>query len=172
MKHLTPTQRGALAEAGVAAAAIELGFNVLRPLCEGGRYDLAIDIEPTLLRVQCKLARRLGEVLLVNVRTNRYTPGGYVSTHYTPAEIDAVATYTPDLRQCHLVPVRELGDRSLIHLRLAPTKNNQSDGITWARDYELGVTLEKLRLEQARPCGDITQRWSDERGLSTMVLDR
>jgi hypothetical protein len=32
MRTLTPSQRGAIAEAAVAAAAIELGFTVLRPL--------------------------------------------------------------------------------------------------------------------------------------------
>jgi hypothetical protein len=78
--HLTPSQKGAAAEAAIAAMAIELGLTVLRPLCEGRRYDLVIDLEPTLLRIQCKLARRLGGVLSVRLQTNRYTPAGYVST--------------------------------------------------------------------------------------------
>jgi hypothetical protein len=78
--HLTPSQKGAAAEAAIAAMAIELGLTVLRPLCEGRRYDLVIDLEPTLLRVQCKLARRLSGVLSVRLQTNRFTPAGYVST--------------------------------------------------------------------------------------------
>jgi hypothetical protein len=136
MKHLTPSQKGAAAEAAITAAAIQLGFVVLRPLCEGRRYDLAIDLEPQLLRVQCKLARRQDGVLYVHLGTNRYTPRGYVSTSYTAAEIDAVAAYSPQLNQCFLLPIHEVAGRRAIHLRVDPTRNNQADGIKWARDYE------------------------------------
>jgi PD-(D/E)XK endonuclease len=55
---LTPSQKGAVAEAAITAMVIQLGLVVLRPLCEGRRYDLAIDLEPELLRVQCKMARQ------------------------------------------------------------------------------------------------------------------
>jgi hypothetical protein len=41
---LTPSQRGAAAEAHIAAAALSLGIPVLRPLYEGGRYDLVFDV--------------------------------------------------------------------------------------------------------------------------------
>ncbi len=64
MIDLTPSQKGAVAEAAITTAALELGLTVLRPLCEGRRYDIVIDLEPQLLRVQCKLARELDGVLL------------------------------------------------------------------------------------------------------------
>jgi PD-(D/E)XK endonuclease len=54
MSELTPSQKGAAAEAEIAAAAIRLDLVVLRPLCDGGRYDLVLDIGNQLLRVQCK----------------------------------------------------------------------------------------------------------------------
>ena len=66
-----------MAEAAITAAAIQLGLTVLRPLCEGRRYDLVIDLEPGLLRVQCKLARRIKGVLAVCLETNlRLDPTG------------------------------------------------------------------------------------------------
>ena len=43
---LTPTQKGNIAEAKLAAAAIELDIGVSRPLCEGQRYDLIFDLHP------------------------------------------------------------------------------------------------------------------------------
>jgi len=58
---LTPSQKGAAAEAHIAADAISLGIFVLRPMCDGGRYDLAFDVAGRLLRIQCKVARRMGE---------------------------------------------------------------------------------------------------------------
>jgi hypothetical protein len=150
MNELTPSQKGAAAEAAVAAAAIQLGLTVLRPLCEGRRYDLVIDLEPELLRVQCKLARRVSGVLLVSLQTNRYTPGGYVSTSYTAAEIDAVAAYSPEMNCCFLIPIGEVSGRRAIHLRLDPTRNNQAQGIKWARDYELGPMIDLLRTRNGR----------------------
>jgi PD-(D/E)XK endonuclease len=50
---LTSDQKGAIAEAAIARAAIELGIGVARPLADQ-RYDLIFDLRPRLLRVQCK----------------------------------------------------------------------------------------------------------------------
>jgi hypothetical protein len=142
---LTPSQKGAVAEAAITAMAIQLGLVVLRPMCEGGRYDLAIDLEPELLRVQCKLARQVSGVLSVRLRTNRFTPGGYVSTSYTAAEVDAIAAYSPELHRGFLIPIDEAAGRCAVHLRLDPTRNNQAQGIKWARDYEFASGIERLR---------------------------
>src|SRR4030081_3870993 len=134
MPGLTPSQKGAAAEAAVTAAAIELGLTVLRPLCEGRRYDLVIDLEPELLRVQCKWARRLDGVLSVNLTTSRHTPNGYVRTAYTPAQVDAIAAYSSHLGRCFLIPIADVAGGRAIHLRLDPTRNNQARGIRWADD--------------------------------------
>jgi hypothetical protein len=122
-----------------------LGLTVLRPLCEGRRYDLAVDLEPELLRVQCKLARRVSGVLSVRLKTNRLTPAGYVSTSYSAAEVDAIAAYEPELHRGFLIPIDEAAGRSAVHLRLDPTRNNQVRGIKWARDYELASAIARLR---------------------------
>jgi hypothetical protein len=135
VRDLTPSQKGAAAEAAIAAAAIELGLVVLRPLCEGSRYDLVIDLEPELLRVQCKWAQHLGGVVAVNLTTSRHTPNGYVRTAYTPAQVDAIAAYSSELDRCFLIPIAEVAGGRAINLRVAPTRNNQARGIRWASDY-------------------------------------
>jgi PD-(D/E)XK endonuclease len=81
----------------------------------------------------------------VCLQTNRYTPEGYVSKSYTATEIDAIGAYSPELRAGFLIPISELPGRRAIHLRLGPTRNNQSQRIKWARDYEFISTLERLR---------------------------
>jgi hypothetical protein len=148
MNHLTPSQKGAVAEAAMTAAAIQLGLVVLRPLCEGRRYDLMIDLEPSLLRVRCKLARRLSGVLSVNLQTCRYTPRGYVRTSYAASEIDAVGAYSPHLNRCFLVPIDLVAGRRVIHLRLDPAKNKQVERINWARDYEFQAVMQRLQQSQ------------------------
>ena len=55
---MTPNQKGAIAEAAIAWQATKLGFGVLKPLAEGERYYLVLDLRPRLLRVQCKWAVR------------------------------------------------------------------------------------------------------------------
>src|ERR1700685_1016096 len=96
MPDLSTSQKGAAAEAEIAAAAIRADLVVLRPLCDGGRYDLVIDIGEELLRVQCKWASRQGNVLTARCLTSRHTPTGYVRTSYSAEEIDAIAVYAPD----------------------------------------------------------------------------
>jgi hypothetical protein len=145
MENLTPSQKGAVAEARITGAAIELGLTVLRPLCEGRRYDLMIDLDPALLRVQCKLAQHRGGVLYVPLYTSRYTPRGYVRTSYTAEEIDAVVAFSPELQRCFLIPIDEVAGRSAIHLRLDATKNNQAEGVNWARDYDFAAAIDRLR---------------------------
>jgi len=143
--NLTPSQKGAAAEAAITAMTIELGLTVLRPLCEGRRYDLVIDLEPDLLRVQCKLARHLDGVVSVRLQTSRYTPGGYVTTSYTAAEVDAIAAYSSELHRGFLIPIAEASDRRELRLRLEPTRNNQARGIKWAQDYEFAAGIDRLR---------------------------
>lgn len=149
MRQLTPSQKGAAAEAAITAGVIQLGLTVLRPLCEGRRYDLVIDLEPDLLRVQCKLARRVAGVLSVNLKTNRCTPGGYVSTSYTSGEVDAIGAYSPELDRCFLIPIAEVAGRRAIHLRLDPAKNNQLERVRWADHYALDVMVTERQFRLA-----------------------
>ena len=136
MRELAPSQKGAAAEAALTAAAIQLGFTVLRPLCEGRRYDLMFDLDPELVRVQCKWARHVDGVLSINLNTSRLTPAGYVRTTYTPEEVDAIGVYSAEFGRCFLIPIAEVAEGRSIHLRLNPTRNNQALNIRWARDYE------------------------------------
>lgn len=133
MRDLTPSQKGAAAEAAITAEVIKLGLTVLRPLSEGRRYDLIVDLEPRLLRVQCKLARRLDGILAVHLQTCRHTPGGYVYTNYSAEEIDAVAAYSFELKQSFLLPIAEVAGMRGVSLRLESTRNNQARRVKWRR---------------------------------------
>ena len=143
MDQLTPSQTGAVAEAEIAAAVIRLKLLVLRPLSEGGRYDLLIDTGEHLLRVQCKWASRQGEVLSARRATCRHTPAGYRRSTYSAREVDAIAVYSPHTDCCYLIPIDEVEGRTGLSLRLSPTANNQARRIHWATDYELVASLRR-----------------------------
>ena len=133
------TLKGAIAEAAITMAAVELGFVVLRPLTEGRRYHLVIDIGPRLVRVQCKWARRRGTVVVIDTSTRRLTPHGYVSTTYEASEIDGIAAYCRELSRCFFLPMALVAGRRGLHLRLAPAANHQELAINWADRYPFGA---------------------------------
>jgi hypothetical protein len=133
------TWKGALAELKITTRAVELGIPVLKPVVEGLRYDLVLDVGHRLMRVQCKWAARKRGVLVVYTRTCRLTPHGYVRTTYDNEEVDAIAAYSPDTDCCYLVPIGDVGGRHLLHLRLVRAANNQEVAIKYAAQYELGA---------------------------------
>ena len=95
---LKSTDKGAIAEAAILAAVVELGVFVCVPFQEGRRYDLLFDIDDTLVRVQCKWGRLHRDVVVVQTGTCRHTPRGYVRTTYSVDEVDSIAVYCAALR--------------------------------------------------------------------------
>jgi hypothetical protein len=143
LSMLTTDQKGVLAEQAVAFEALKLGAGVFQPLGDE-RYDLILDLRPQLLRVQCKWAVQQGDVVVIRTRRCRRGPAGLIHRQYEPGEIDAIAAYCQDLDRCYLLPLEMSVGRAAVQLRLRPCRNNQLVGVHWARDYELGATLEKL----------------------------
>jgi hypothetical protein len=141
---LSTSQKGAVAELVIATEALKAGVFVLRPLVEGGRYDLIFDIDGRLHRVQCKFASVRRDVVVIPARTCRSTPRGYVRTTYSPGEVDALAAYCPETPSCYLVPIEELRGRGNVYLRLTPAKNNQEIAISYAADYEFHGAIAQL----------------------------
>ena len=139
MPDLTTDQKGNVAELAVAYAATKLGIVVFRPMGEGSRYDLIFDLGTRLLRVQCKWAPRRGEVVDVMCESRRRTIDGIRHRAYTPAEIDAIAAYCPELERCYLLPVALVANRRGVSLRLAPAKNNQRMGLHWAHRFDFSA---------------------------------
>jgi PD-(D/E)XK nuclease superfamily protein len=138
---MTTDQKGAIAELAIALTAVRLGIDVYRPVAEGGRYDLVLEIEDRLWRVQCKWAPRQGDVVVVRCYSSRRGPDGLLKRIYSPGEIDAFAAYCPELDQCYFLPYAFFESRTQVLLRLAPTQNNQSLGVNWASDYEFAARL-------------------------------
>ena len=68
---LTSNDKGNIAEAAIALEAIKLGIDVLKPVAEHGRYDLAFDLGLRVLRVQCKGGRLSGDVVHAHLRGYR-----------------------------------------------------------------------------------------------------
>lgn len=122
-----------------------LGLGVLMPMSEHGRYDLAIEIGRRILRVQCKWARKCGDVIKIGLATSRHTPlNGYLRSRYTAGEVDAVAAYCGELDRCYFFPIGLVEGRSALALRLAPARNGQRAAVNFACDYEFAGAVAQL----------------------------
>jgi PD-(D/E)XK endonuclease len=143
---LSSNQKGAIAEAEIAAAAIRIGVTVLKPLAEHGRYDLAFEIAPRLLRVQCKWAALAPDRSVITIRTggSRCTPNGYVLSAYAETDIDLLAAYCAELDRCYLLPASLVAGRRQIYLRLMRPRNGQQACINMAGDYEFAGAVAQL----------------------------
>ena len=141
---MTTNQKGAIAEAELFAAAVRLGVVVLRPFPENRRYDLVFDIDDRLVRVQCKWGALRGDLVVTRTSTSRHTPRGDVRTTYTAEEVDAIAIWCDALKRCFLLPIEELAGQSYLHLRIAPSRNNQRIGVRMAEDYDLANMITRL----------------------------
>ena len=137
--------KGNVAEAAIAAAAIRLGVDVIKPLVEHTRYDLIFDLRPRLVRVQCKWAPLKGDVIVVRLVSSWYTSGGdQIRTTYSADEIDAVAVYCQDLDRCYLLPVSLFDGMRGLSLRIAATRNGQRAGLHFAVDHLLEGAVAQL----------------------------
>jgi prevent-host-death family protein len=135
-------EKGNVAELAIAAEAARLGLSVLYPLTEHGRYDLGLGIADRLLRVQCKWARKIGDVVAVNLTTSRRGSSGYVRSTYAATEVDAVGAYCEEIGACYLLPIELVAGMQSIQLRLAPARNGQRAALNFAGEYRLGAVAQ------------------------------
>jgi hypothetical protein len=141
---LTTDQKGAAAESAIAHAAIKLGVGVYKPLFEGGRYDLILEISSTLLRVQCKWPPVQEGVVLVRCYSCRRAREGLRKRCYTATEVDVIAAYCAELNRSFLIRADRFDGRRELMLRLAPSRNNQRARINWADDFAFDARLRDL----------------------------
>ncbi|MEO6835636.1 MAG: group I intron-associated PD-(D/E)XK endonuclease [Candidatus Tumulicola sp.] len=104
-------------EAMVALA--RAGYIVSAPFGENSRYDLIIDKDGILSRVQ--------------VKTGRLRNG--VSCRSYAGEIEYFAVYCPGGDSVYLIPISEIAIGGT--LRVDPTRNGQEKRIRWASEYAL-----------------------------------
>jgi len=139
-------RKGLAAHLAVAQRLIELGFEVLEPVGNHLRYDLAyyVPADPgqraQLVRVQCKSARLSKDSTCLFF--NAYNLGGEGKRQRRGYHGDAeyFGVYSHELRKVYLIHVDAcpIGNASL-HLIDTDNKwkNQYSEGVRWAKDYEI-----------------------------------
>ena len=138
MRPRTKKEKGDFAELKVACDLRRRGYLIAIPFGEESSYDLVVDRDGRLERVQVKYADR-GDRSVIEVPCYSQTViNGKVRsvTPYTAKCIDWLAVYDVKTDRCFYIPARELGSgRTGFTLRFDPTLNGQRVGIRFAEEY-------------------------------------
>lgn len=126
--------KGDVAEAKVLADLVQKEYKILIPFGEDCKFDVVAYKGNKFTKIQCKYdgGRNEGVISVKCSSTNNW------NVHkYTPTEIDCIAVYHQPTDKCYYIPSSLLGKngRDELWLRILPTKNKQSKGIVWAKDF-------------------------------------
>jgi prevent-host-death family protein len=149
----SPNHLGSIAEAAITLEAIRLGVEVYKPASEHARADLIFGIGQRTFRIQCKSARRRGDVIAIRFVTSRHTPNGYVRTKYSSREIDFFAAHCRELDRNFLIPIDLVDGHSGLFLRLSPPRNGQRAAIQFAEDFTFAGAVAQLERAPAWHAG-------------------
>jgi PD-(D/E)XK endonuclease len=129
---------GLAAHTAVLNKLVSRGLEVLQPLSDDLRYDLAYYVEETaeLIRIQCKAGRYMPEIGCILFKNFNIT-GGRTGKRGYIGDAEYFGVYCEELNKTYLVPVGLVPNIREVHLRVMPSKNNQVKKVIWARDYEI-----------------------------------
>lgn len=138
-------QIGNIVELEVMLAFTRLGYSVSTPYGNSNRYDLVVDIDGQLLRIQCKKSTEEcdGDAFRFDTRNTHYYKGTTRHVYYDATEIDYFATINRG--KCYLIPVSECHRGMRLRHRISTLQNKN---INWAADYELEKVIARIKEGQ------------------------
>lgn len=118
---------GEISEAAITLALLKRGYSISKPIGENSRYDLIVEIDGKLNKVQCKTAKLKNDVVIAGisrvVRTKKN--GGYQKISYDNNDVDFFGIYCPDTNVCYLVPFAEC-PKTEIRFRVKPSSRKSA----------------------------------------------
>lgn len=142
MNELNSHFIGEITEQQVALEFLKLGYLVSKPLVTSSRYDFVVDINNKLYKIQVKTGTlKEDSYIEFSTSTSHTNTKGTKNLTYSEDEVDFFATIYNN--ECYLIPIQVCGKRAQ-RLRIIPTKNGQTKGITFAKDYHLKDIVKKL----------------------------
>lgn len=134
--------KGNLTELQCLAAFVEKECAVSIPYGDNSKYDFIAEIDKKLYKIQVKTSSLKDEgVIQFSCRCTHVNCSGVKNERYEPEDVDFFATYWDG--HCYIVPRSECSAQKT--LRFIPPKNGQTKGITFAKDYEIEVQINKLK---------------------------
>jgi len=133
---------GNITEIKVMSFFIEKGFTVSKPFGDNARYDLIVDINNKLYRVQCKHGRL--ENGCITADASNYSHGDNKSKESYVGSADIFGIYSDLTNKVYLVIIDSDTPTSKINLRIEPCKKNYTKKVWWAEEYEADKIINSL----------------------------
>lgn len=135
---------GNLAELQVITRFYELGYTVSTPFGQDNRYDMILDKNGKLYRLQCKHANphknENGIIDFIMIRTTRQESHSNKRIKYSEEDCDYFVTYYEGKN--YLIPVNQCSNSKT--LRILKPKNGQTKDINFLKDFEDEEVLKKI----------------------------
>lgn len=157
----TTFERGNISEGIVMSAYIKAGFTVSVPFGTGAPYDLIVDSNVRLFKVQVKTGWFSNGCILYKSQRRVREAHPYAARPYTEAEVDYFAVYYPPTDSIYVVSFRMFGGTGC--LRIDPVRNGQQKLIRWARDFTWKRHIEELT--------ELSERNPELASISTAMTD-
>ena len=133
---------GEITEQQVTLEFLKQGILISKPLVQSSRYDFIADINNKLYKIQVKTGRFKEESYLEFATSTSHTnTKGTINISYSEDDVDFFATMYNG--QCYLIPYRLCGKRAQ-RLRFVPTRNGQTKGVLFAKDFKLEDIINSL----------------------------
>lgn len=126
--------KGVLTELRVQQEFLKYGFNVSVPVNPASRYDMIVDINNNLYKVQCKTAHPSDGGFSISLYSTNKLNGRYFKNTYDRSEVDLFATTYND--KVYIIPNTEIANKKVLTLRTTPPINHQTVNINYAENYQ------------------------------------
>lgn len=147
MEH--PKSVGDRTTLAVMLALSTLGYGVSVPFGENTRYDLVIESDGVIQRVQCKTGRlRDGVIVFRTASSYAHHPTPKPRQRHYRGQVDAFAVYCRETGGVYLIPIDQL-PTDAASLRVDPPRNGQRKHIREAATHEIAT----IRID----VGDLTR---------------
>lgn len=135
-------EKGNIGEAIILAEFVKRGIQCSVPFGDCARYDLIADFNGKLNKIQIKYCGQISNnnsfICPCASSTNHTT-----NKHYTTYEndVDYIACYVVPLDKSILIPIKDIGKRKSITVRLYSAENGQQKGIHYIDDYSFEKSI-------------------------------
>lgn len=113
----------------------KLGWRTSVPITENSPYDLIVECDGKLNRVQVKTAKRKPDILDIRLTSSNEK----YKKKYCSKDIDWLVGVDIENNKFYKIDYSSdrFNGRSQISLRLSETQNNRTENINWAKDFEI-----------------------------------
>jgi len=129
---------GDIAESKFVTYCLQNNIEICKPICNGLQYDFVVKIRDKFKKVQIKSRSlcdgKISDITKYKMQNNRKKP---LIDYTKDGIIDLYIVYCPETDLFYNIPLDELKDQRTLTLRVNNTKNNQTSGVRYAKNYEL-----------------------------------